>query len=244
MTRSPFADLVAATWCEHFGCTKRDLDRAGSVLIPRDHLAGSGAIHLTHMSARSFAELDPSLHADFGQALLVMARDQALTAGRIQGVVPPTRVLSVDHGLIFHLEPRLRVGHIPNPPFERRPLEGSDAPALLELFDACQPNEVDDAFVAVDHEIAFGIFEGKRLVAAGSGYRRNGFMDLGEITHPAYRGRRLAPAIVAALSQQAIIREITAQYRCDVTNTSSSRVAEVCGFTRFFDTESLHIAPA
>jgi hypothetical protein len=244
MARSLFDSLVAARWSGHFGCSERDLDRAGSAVVPRGHLAGSGAIHLTHIWARSFAELDPSLHEEFGQALLVIAKDQPLTAALIEGVIPPTRVLSVDHGLIFHLEPRRLVDHIPNPPFERRPLEGSDASALLELFDACQPNEVDDAFVAVDHEIAFGVFEGRRLVAAGSGYRRNGFMDLGEITHPAYRGRRLAPAIVAALSQQAMGRQITPQYRCDVTNTSSSRVAEVCGFTRFFVTESLHIAPA
>ena len=94
---------------------------------------------------------------------------------------------------------------------------------LRKLKDRCQPGEVDDAYVEIDHEIACGCFEELRMVAAASGYRRNGFVDLGVLTDPSFRGRRLAPAMVAAFSRDAEAKNFIAMYRCDPTNRASMR---------------------
>jgi predicted GNAT family acetyltransferase len=153
------------------------------------------------------------------------------------------RLLSADRGFIFHLEPDHLVARLPEPPFRLRPLAGSDQTALLELCSRCQTGEVEDATIEVGHEIACGCFEAGRMVAAASGYRRNGFMDLGVLTNPAYRGRRLAPAMVAELSRKSVAKGLIPMYRCDRTNVASRRVAEVSGFTQYFETESLTLAP-
>jgi RimJ/RimL family protein N-acetyltransferase len=74
-----------------------------------------------------------------------------------------------------------------------------------------------------------------------SGYRRNGFMDMGSLTHPAYRGRRLAPAALAAASALTFELGLIPQYRCDAHNTASRRVAEVTGYTLYFTNEALTV---
>jgi GNAT superfamily N-acetyltransferase len=242
VTQQPaFEKRIAHTWAEHFGCSRDDLERAGTLIVPREHLARSGAIHIAHIRARAMGEVDPRLVAEIGHILAGAGEAAVLTAGVIRAAMPPERVLSADAGFIFHLNPGRLVPRIPEAPITLRPLGSGDGPALQGLFRSCTPEEVDDAFVEVDHEIACACFEGDRIVAAGSGYRRNGFMDLGVLTHPSYRGRRLAAALVSALSRESILKDVIPQYRCDRTNAASRRVAEVSGFTLFFDTESLRI---
>jgi len=188
------------------------------------------------------AEIDPLLSTEIRQLLANSGEATVLTSSVIRGAMPPERVLVADAGFIFHLDPVHLVPRKPEAPITLRPLATGDQRALQALFQSCAPQEVDDAFVEVDHAIACACFEGDRMVAAGSGYRRNGFMDVGVLTHPTYRGRRLAPALVSALSRESILKDVIPQYRCDQTNAASRRVAEASGFTLFFITETLKIA--
>jgi len=244
MASTQFRNEVGRIWAEHFGCSPDILSRPGSTFISRQKLASSGAVYITHILAHAFVELGPSLGEEFGQSLLGIAERNPLSASLVSDVVPTDRLVSVDRGLIFHLEPGRLIEHTPQDGIDRRFLEQGDAQALSQLFDACDAGEVDDAFVAVGHEIAVGCLEGERIVSAGSGYRLNRFMDLGVLTHPAHRGRRLAPSVVAALCASASKLGVVAQYRCDVTNPSSRRVAEQRGFTKFWDTESIRLSLA
>ena len=238
-----FEDQVARTWSSHFGCAPEDLDRAGTTLVPLERLAGSGAIHLAHLRARAFAEIDPALQGELRSA--GGSGGRRYDADRIDRprVGPGQRELEAqDRGFIFHLDPDRLIVHAPAPPITMRALTEADRGALQALFDRCQADEVDDAYVDAGHEIACGCFAGERMVACGSGYRRHGFIDLGVLTDPDYRGRRLAPAIVGALSQRCVDRGTLAMYRCDQTNTASRQVAEQAGFTLCFNTESLRLA--
>ena len=243
MIQSPFEEQVAAVWAAHFDCPPLELDRPGSTLLPRPRLATSGWIHISHIRSRAFVELDPSLHEEFAEALIRQGRQHPLTAELLKEIIPQPRLVSSDSGMIFHLEPDRLVDYPPDRAIKRRVLCQTDVEALSQLLEACDPAEVEDAFIEVDHELAACCLDGSRMVSAGSGYRRNGFMDIGVITHPAYRGRHLAPAVVAAISQDAAALDVIAQYRCDATNTASRRVAELCGFTKFFQTESIRVGP-
>ncbi len=242
MTSERFDDRLAEIWAAHYGCHSQDFKRPGTVVVPRERLTNSGVIRVVHLWARACAEVDPQLRADLDHLLAQRGKGAILTAELLKACVPAKRLLSADRGFIFHLEPDHLIVRFPEPPMTLRPLTESDQPALLKLMDRCQPGEVEDAYIEIDHEIACGCFEGLQMVAAASGYRRSGFMDLGVLTDPSFRGRRLAPAMVAALSREAVARNFIAMYRCDQANRASRRVAEASGLTQYFETESLTLA--
>ena len=242
MTSERFDDRVAEIWSAHYGCRRQDLERAGTFMVPRERLTDSGAVHIVHILSSACAEVDPQLHADLDRLLAQRGEGTVLTGELLKISVPTGRLLSADRGFIFHLEPDHLIARLPKPPITLRPLTESDQLALLELFGRCQPSEVEDAYIEVDHEIACGCFEGDQMVAAASGYRRSGFIDLGVLTDPSFRGRRLAPAMVAALSHECTAKNLIAMYRCDQTNGASRRVAVASGFTQYFVTESLTLS--
>jgi len=239
-----FDDRLAEIWSAHFGCRRQDLALPGTLVVPRERLTDTGAVHIVQLHARACAEVDPQLQAELVRQLARRGESPVLTGELLKASVPAEQLLSADRGFIFHLEPDHLIVRFPEPPITLRPLTESDQPALLKLIDRCQPGEVEDAYIQIDHEIACGCFEGLRMVAAASGYRRSGFMDLGVLTDPSFRGRRLAPAMVAALSRDAEARNFFAMYRCDQANRASRRVAEASGFTQYFETESVTLALA
>lgn len=244
MTGGSFEGQVDKIWSSHFGCAPEDLQRAGTTLVPRDKLAGSGAIQIAHLRAHAFIELDPALETELAGALHRCGHEASLTAAMISESFPAERVRTADRGFIFHLEADRLIVRTPAPPISMRALTGADQPSLQALFERCKTDEVDDAYVEVGHEIACGCFLVDRMVACGSGYRRHGFMDLGVLTDPAFRGQRLAPSIISGLARLSIDLGAVTMYRCDQTNTASRRVAEVAGFTRCFITETLALGPA
>jgi predicted GNAT family acetyltransferase len=99
--------------------------------------------------------------------------------------------------------------------------------------------EVDEGYVEIDHQIAFGCFVGKQMVAAASGYERTGFMDLGVLTHSAFRRKGLGKAVVGALCAWSTENGYIAQYRHDMTNTGSARVAQSLNFKVYAEEETL-----
>lgn len=243
MSDELFNDLVDQAWAGHFGCSPHELRRPGTTLVARERLSGSGAIHLVHLRARAFAEIDPGLYSELNDLLGRIGATMNLSAEAVQQAPPAGRVLASHRGLVFHLDPQHLVVRQPDPPVGMRSLSEADQAALLALCASCEAEEVDDAYVEVSHKIVYGCFEGDRLLSAGSGYRRNGFLDIGVITDPACRGRRLAPATVAAICLESERKALIAQYRCDVRDHASRRVAEHPGLTRLFTTETIEVAP-
>ena len=122
-------------------------------------------------------------------------------------------------------------------------LTSDDETALNALRQRCTEYEIEDAYVEIGHEIAWGCFKALQLAAVGSGYRRNGFMDYGVLTDPDFRGQGLARHVVCALTDDTHERGLIPQYRCNRINKASRRVAEAAGFTLYFTTESVKLKP-
>jgi RimJ/RimL family protein N-acetyltransferase len=95
--------------------------------------------------------------------------------------------------------------------------------------------ELDEAFVQIDHWLVFGTFVQGRLACIASMYpwRDIHLADLGVVTLPAYRGRGVARATVRALSATALQRGYEPQYRCQMDNVASAALAGSAGFERF-----------
>jgi len=120
----------------------------------------------------------------------------------------------------------------------------SDAPHVRRLtaadeaafasFEASAPEaDADEAWVELDHWVAFGAFAGDLLVAAGSAYPfREGSLlaDIGVLTLPSHRGKGHARAVVRALARHTLAEGYEPQYRCQLDNTSSVILAERTGF--------------
>jgi RimJ/RimL family protein N-acetyltransferase len=116
----------------------------------------------------------------------------------------------------------------------------SDDRAAFERFAAEAPeDDLDEAFVELDHWLAFGTLVDGRLVAAASMYPWDGSLlaDLGVITLPEFRGRGLGRATVRAMSARALELGHEPQYRCQLDNAPSVALAAASGFELFGEWE-------
>lgn len=108
--------------------------------------------------------------------------------------------------------------------------------ALFEAFAAAAPeDDLDEAFVELDHWLVFGAFAGDRLVAAASMYPWTGttLADLGVITLPEFRGQGHGRRVVRALSAAALEQGHEPQYRCQLDNDASVALARSARLARF-----------
>jgi RimJ/RimL family protein N-acetyltransferase len=120
-------------------------------------------------------------------------------------------------------------------PEQTRRLTTADAEAFAQFAAAAPAQDMDDAFVELDHWLVMGTFADGRLVAAASMYPWRGtrFADLGIITLPDHRGRGLAKRTVRAISARALADGYEPQYRCQLDNTPSVALARAAGFAPF-----------
>lgn len=122
---------------------------------------------------------------------------------------------------------------------ETRQLSPTDR-SLFEAFtDEAPEDDLDEAFVELDHWLVVGTFIGDKLVCAASGYPwgETRLADLGVITLPEFRGRGLGRATVRAMSAEVLRSGYEPQYRCQLDNAASAALARAAGFTRFGEWE-------
>lgn len=122
---------------------------------------------------------------------------------------------------------------------ETRRLTAADTASFEEFAGAAPEDDLDEAFVEIDHWLVFGTFIGDTLACVASMYpwSETRLADLGVITLPAFRGRGLGRATVRAMSAEALRRGYEPQYRCQLDNAASVALARAAGFTHFGDWE-------
>jgi RimJ/RimL family protein N-acetyltransferase len=118
--------------------------------------------------------------------------------------------------------------------------EADDRRLIAALVRECSQDDLDEAELALDQldEALVAVLDRDGAIASLAGARPwvfdDGVDDVMVITHPAHRGRGLAAAAVAALSQRRQREGTTMFYNCDVENVGSNRVAEAVGFDLVF----------
>lgn len=138
-----------------------------------------------------------------------------------------------DHLFYLTLEDQA-VLHSESPGPDTRQLSASDAAMFDALTNQAPEDDLDEAFVELDHWLVLGTFINDTLVSAASMYPWSGthLADLGVITLPAFRGRGLGRVTVRAMSAEALRRGYEPQYRCQLDNPASVTLARAAGFTR------------
>ncbi|GEB46076.1 putative acetyltransferase [Microbacterium testaceum] len=139
-----------------------------------------------------------------------------------------------DHLFYLPMEEHANVT-APEPESSTRRLTADDTDAFAALAAAAPEDDLDEAFVELDHWLVFGTFVDGTLAAAASMYPWTGtrLADLGVITLPEFRGRGLARATVLAMAADALERGYEPQYRCQLDNAPSVALALASGFRRF-----------
>ena len=225
------SDAVRATWIDPFERADPLLDTPEFRLAVVPDLDEDERIQVLTLRGRALALVSPDIAALPGiseaasEALLRVALD---TAG--------IEMNGADH-LFFLPESRKRellaAAPHPQPRPRVRLLEAGDADAFEE-FEAATPEEdLDGAYVELDHWAVYGAFEGDELVAVGSAYpydEGDHLADLGVVTLPGHRGRGHARAVIRALSRHALDLGLEPQYRCQLDNDASVALAESLGF--------------
>ncbi|MGE6260513.1 GNAT family N-acetyltransferase [Heyndrickxia sporothermodurans] len=116
-----------------------------------------------------------------------------------------------------------------------RQLTEQDDIVFSEFQSSATEQDLDDAYVELDHWAVFGSFEQNRLVSASSMYpwENAQIADLGVLTLAPFRGKGHARKVVRSLCKYACNQGYEPQYRCQLDNQASVTLAKAAGLTLF-----------
>jgi GNAT superfamily N-acetyltransferase len=116
-----------------------------------------------------------------------------------------------------------------------RQLTEHDGAVFEEFRAAASDEDLDAAYVELDHWAAFGAFEQGNLVCAASAYPwgRAPIADIGVLTLPPFRGRGHGRSVVRSISRYACVQGYEPQYRCQLDNQASVSLAGAAGLSLF-----------
>ncbi|KOY14787.1 GNAT family N-acetyltransferase, partial [Paenibacillus xylanivorans] len=117
----------------------------------------------------------------------------------------------------------------------RRLTEQDDA-VFYEFESSASEQDLDDAYVELDHWAVFGSFEQNRLVSAASMYPWEDnaqIADLGVLTLTPFRGKGHARKVVRSICKYAYDQGYEPQYRCQLDNHTSTSLAKAAGLTPY-----------
>ncbi|MGE8036692.1 GNAT family N-acetyltransferase [Lysinibacillus sp. NPDC093692] len=117
-----------------------------------------------------------------------------------------------------------------------RQLTEQDDAVFSEFESSASEQDLDDAYVELNHWAVYGSFEHDRLVCAASMYPwKEGaqIADLGVLTLRSFRGKGHARKVVRSISKYAFEQGYETQYRCQLDNEASTFLAKAAGLTLF-----------
>ena len=241
MDKNSFEKIIYQNWTGYFGYPVETAQKNGTTLLPESKYDGDKIIALWYIGKHTFVQLDPAYYPQLDKLVKEMPASMSLSGDYIEETWGKDAISARDAGLLHYLFPQDLPSYLPAEPFRLRQLSEADAIAMSALHEANTPEDVDEGYVEVTHQIAFGCFSGEQLVAAASGYERTGFLDIGVLTHPEFRKKGLGKAAVGALCEWANQNGMIAQYRHDILNTSSQNVARSLNFQTYFKSESVSL---
>ncbi|UNK15955.1 GNAT family N-acetyltransferase [Paenibacillus sp. N3/727] len=116
-----------------------------------------------------------------------------------------------------------------------RHLTEQDDAVFSEFQSSASEQDLDDAYVELDHWAVFGSFEQNRLICAANMYPWEDaqIADLGVLTLTPFRGKAYARKVVRSISKYACDQGYEPQYRCQLDKLASVSLAKAAGLTLF-----------
>ena len=116
-----------------------------------------------------------------------------------------------------------------------RQLTNEDDAVFSVFQSSASKQDLDQAYVELDHWAVFGSFEQNRLVSAASVYPwgKAQIADIGILTLSPFRGKGHARKVVRSISKYVYDQGYEPQYRCSLYNHASASLAKSSGFTLY-----------
>lgn len=238
-----FERTVFQNWADHFHFSPGNLIQPGTEWIPIERWEGKGLARFRYILRRTFLEYDPHLAGYLKSASADRSAVTALRADDL-ALIDGWNIIARDSTHYHYLYAVDLPAFQPLASFELRQLTARDAGLMQALHAANPPAEVEAGCVEVDDDLAFGCLSDGMLAAAASAFDYIGFMDIGVLTHPAYRKRGLGRAAVRALCAGLIDQGSLPQYRCDAANLASVNLARSLNFRLYVTEEELMVRAA
>jgi hypothetical protein len=239
MDKATFEKKIYTKWTANFGCPFATAFQRGTTLFLSKILREKNEIALWYIGIHTFVETDPTLMNELQRELDHLPGRTSLNGDLLQEAWGISRIKARSMVCILYLYPTDLPDFSPPAGFCLRQLTTNDAEAMAVLRRANTTEDAERGDVQVTHPIAFGCFAGEQLVAAASGYELAGFMDIGVLTHPDFRGLGLGKSVVGAICEWSAGTQWVIQYRHNEKNESSRRLAEKLSFHFYFKQETI-----
>jgi len=233
MTSPDTLRKVDAYWAAYFGCTTGDLNGRETRVFTHAALENYDGALAFHHGASCIVSVPATTPEIERSKLRAASPAQAFDAGFLSRVF----VISTDK-----VTGPAWVGIADRASFHpqksaARLLTEADEPAMRQLAEACGETSWKQSKLSLDRHPNFGVFEQATLVAA-SGYLDMGgvLAYIGVVTHPGYRGRGFAKAVVSASMTYAFEKGLVALWRTLQSNESAVALAGAMGFELYAST--------
>jgi GNAT superfamily N-acetyltransferase len=208
----------------------------GTTLVVDPRRTGTGTATCYPTPHASMVMCDPGVV----ERLVPVESDMALSAREFVEAAQRLGATVVGYGHIRVLD-----GHLRRPDADLGDLvvrhfgadDGAPVSMLAALIAACEDDEVDEVELELDRldpALSLVVAPDGTIAAYASARPHevaSSCDDIGVLTHPAWRGRRLGALAVHELIGQFRTAGRSWMYRCDADNVGSNRVAESLGFT-------------
>ena len=113
---------------------------------------------------------------------------------------------------------------------------------LYDLRKSCSETEWEHSSIEINRQPILARISDERIVAAGSWrVEESGFLSVGILSHPDYRGKGHAKAVVSALTRKGLEDGFTMHYQTLMSNGSSVAIAKSLGFEKLACTLAIRI---
>lgn len=113
---------------------------------------------------------------------------------------------------------------------------------LNDLRESCSETEWEHSSLEINRQPILARISDARIIAAGSWREEeSGFLSIGIISHPDYRGKGHAKAVVSALTRKGLENGFTMHYQTLMSNISSVAIAKSLGFEKIACTLAIRI---
>lgn len=225
-----FSDTVQDYWNRQF-TTGQTLHRDDTFsLTINPELSEGRRLMLLESDGRGLVAMTPAL-----AERLALVRDPVQSLSALRARLEQADVTLHGADAVFYFSTAEKAVLVREADEAPRRLGEGDAAAFETFHASASEQDLDDAYVELDHWAVFGIFEQQQLACAASSYPwdDSSIADMGVLTLPPYRGRRYARRVVRAISRYADTQGYEPQYRCQIDNAASVALARAAGFTQF-----------
>ena len=208
-------------------------DEPGTTVVGEAGRQGTAAASAYCVGAHTLVRCDPAI-ADQVTDLLADGPARGIDLDRFEELLRPAAETMHGRGFIHVMTAAdVREG---GPIDEVRPLDRVTDRDLIAALVAVDEDGADEAEINLDEldERIVGIIRGDALAAYASEcpWDTDGeFADIGVMTHPDHRGRRLGHAVVAEVTRSINRDGRIPMYRCNMDNTASRALCLAVGYT-------------